>query len=232
MESRGQLSRLVGEHVQIIDPLQTDLKRIDEHGEEDEKQEELTASRSDAVLPYPNEGLTANQLNNRRRLSITAQIDQSDHQIARHIEDHQMDLLSVRRDSFNAIKIMEKNRMSIVTEHDDDSDEVMPSDAEPMKLVQDDQSIFYKKSPVMAYMRAGAGFIATVSVFLLFFLVHGVRIGSGKQNVLYIIFRMSLYKQLFFFLVKITGYRNGSRKQAVAVHLSVTRCLLACTAER
>jgi hypothetical protein len=57
--------------------------------------------------------------------------------------------------------------------------EVIPQDSEPMKLVLDDQSIFHKKSPVMAYLRAGYGTIATVSIFLFFFLVHGVRIGSG-----------------------------------------------------
>jgi hypothetical protein len=180
MKSRGHLAQLVGEHVQIIDPPHTDLKPINEKEEEEdtEAEEEETDGKNVSKV-NPHGSLTADQLSNRRRLSVSAHIHDSDRQIARHIEDHQMDLLSVRRDSFDAIKIMEHNRMSIVTEHDEDT-EVVPDDAEPMKLVLDDQSIFYKKSPLIAYLRSGYGAIATVSIFLFFFLVHGVRIGSGK----------------------------------------------------
>jgi ABC-type multidrug transport system fused ATPase/permease subunit len=47
-----------------------------------------------------------------------------------------------------------------------------------MKLVQDDQSVYYKKSPILSYLRAGPGVIVTVFIFIFFFLVHGVRISS------------------------------------------------------
>jgi hypothetical protein len=74
-----------------------------------------------------------------------------------------------------------KEIVSIAKQADADDDaEVIPDDAEPMKLVLDDQSVFYKKSPVIAYIRSGYGAIVTISIFLFFFLVHGVRIGSGK----------------------------------------------------
>jgi hypothetical protein len=192
MKSRGHLAQLVGEHVQIIDPPHTDLNPIDENeededDEENEKKEEKEVDGSEETTNNKHAGhgslhdkLTADQKNSRRRLSVTAHIRDSDRQIARHIEDHQMDLLSVRRNSHDTIKIMEQNRMSIVTEpSDEDGSEVMPSDAEPMKLVQDDQSIFYQNSPVIAYLRAGYGTIATVVIFLFFFFVHVIRIGSG-----------------------------------------------------
>ena len=61
----------------------------------------------------------------------------------------------------------------------EEESEVIPQDAEPMKLVLEDQSVNYKKSPVLVYLRAGNGLIATVLIMLSFFLVHGVRIGSG-----------------------------------------------------
>ncbi len=175
MKAKGHLATLVGEHVQIIDPHQSDLKPINENEEEEDPAAEVAATLSHIKI---RESLTKDQMNNRRRLSLTAHIGDSDRQIAKHIEDHQMELLSVRRDSTDAIKIMQHNRMSIVTEPDEDS-EVVPSDAEPMKLVLDDQSIFYKKSPVLSYLRAGLGSIVTLLIFALFFLVHAVRIGSG-----------------------------------------------------
>ena len=171
MRSKGHLAKLVGEHVQIIDPHQTDLKPINEN--EEEQEHNKTSSHS------VHTNLTQDQLNNRRRLSVTAHIHDTDREIVKHIEDNQMGLLSVRRDSIDAIKIMAKNRMSVVTEPDEE-DEVVPSDAEPMKLVLDDQSVLYKKSPFISYLRAGAGIIPTLLLFAFFFLVHGVRIGSGK----------------------------------------------------
>ncbi len=63
----------------------------------------------------------------------------------------------------------------------DEMKEVIPHEEDPpMRLVLDDQSVFYKMSPVWAYFQAGYGAIVTILVILLFFMVHGVRIGSGK----------------------------------------------------
>ncbi len=77
-------------------------------------------------------------------------------------------------------------------EHEEDVEmkHVIPNEEEPpMRLVLDDQSVFYKKSPMWAYMRAGYGAVVTILVVLLFFLVHGVRIGSGESNfALYFLF--------------------------------------------
>jgi hypothetical protein len=67
--------------------------------------------------------------------------------------------------------------MSVVTL---DSEAPIPSDAEPMKLVLEDQSINYKEIPFITYLKSGTGVLITLAVFVLFFLVHGVRIFSGN----------------------------------------------------
>jgi ABC-type multidrug transport system fused ATPase/permease subunit len=82
-------------------------------------------------------------------------------------------------DSINAIEKSYADAMAgTAIEEEAAEDDLMPSDSEPMKLIQDDQSVFYKKSPFVAYLRSGPGILATVLIFAFFFLVHGVRIGS------------------------------------------------------
>ncbi len=73
------------------------------------------------------------------------------------------------------IKEGEENR-------DDDDGDIVPTDTKPMKLVLDDQSINYKGSSVLAYLAAGYGVVTTLAIFAFFFLVHVLRVLSGKYS--------------------------------------------------
>ena len=69
--------------------------------------------------------------------------------------------------------------MSKISNHDIDP---VPEDSEPMKLVLEDQSIYYKEKPIWSYLKAGAGVIISLIIFAYFFAVHVVRITSGKMS--------------------------------------------------
>ncbi len=64
---------------------------------------------------------------------------------------------------------------------EEDQDDVVPTDTKPIKLVLEDQSINYKGSSVLAYLAAGYGVVTTLAIFAFFFLVHVLRVGSGKS---------------------------------------------------
>lgn len=165
MKNRGHLSQLVGEHVQII--------------EEEEEPEPCTQSDASADEPAASTNLNSSQINNRRRLSLNRHIKTTDENLAIHIENSQFALMGGHHLRQDSIKVFERNRMSVVTIDNEDAT-VVPSDAEPMKLVLEDQSIYYKVPAILSYLKAGTGVVLTVLLFAFFFLVHGVRIGSGK----------------------------------------------------
>ncbi len=165
MKQKGDLARLVGEHVQIIEPTHT----LQPH--EAPEQLELTSTAE----------LTPEQIQNRRRLSRTLHISESDDaEIAKYIEAGQNGLLGNGRESNDVITVLERNRMSIVTESDESDEPVRPDDAEPMKLVQDDQSVLYKKSAFVSYFRSGWGFTITALIIFFFYVVYLPRIGGGQ----------------------------------------------------
>lgn len=162
MRLKGHLASLVGEHVEILkdtddydDPLES---------ESDSRQKNQILNANGILVNVPNELITQEQLSNRRRLSISHGMALSESNIAKHIETHQL---------------QNQRRLTVVSAFSD-QDEVLPSDAEPMKLVQEDQSIHYKVPAIMSYLRAGWGVIITLIIFAYFFLVHVVRILSGK----------------------------------------------------
>lgn len=72
-------------------------------------------------------------------------------------------------------------RVSVVSVSDS-IDVVIPSDAEPMKLVLEDQSVNYNISPSWLYLKAGWGALITLAVYAFFFIIYGFRIGSGMQK--------------------------------------------------
>ena len=76
------------------------------------------------------------------------------------------------------IKALEKTRQSIVSASGS-IDVVIPSDTEPMKLVLEDQSVNYKISPGLLYLKAGWGLIITLLIYGFFFLVYAFRVGTG-----------------------------------------------------
>ncbi len=188
MASKGHLAQLVGDHVQIIEPTGDDFETSVQK-KNDEKQEphgqlhgyhhhhghgSTSSSRRGSHI----ETLKHEQLVNRRRVSINQNMVLNDQNLSKHIENNQLMLIGGEFSRNNSIKVIERNRMSIVTmDHDD---QPMPEDSEPMKLVLEDQSVNYKKIPMLLYLKAGKGTIITVLIFALFFLVHLVRIGSGK----------------------------------------------------
>ena len=172
MKNKGHLSQLIGEHVQII-----------EENEAEQEPEQINYFlRRHSELSASSTSLNRNQESNRRRLSFNKHVKVTDENLAIHIENVQMHLIGVespntRKDSIN---VFERNRlMSIVTNDEEDNENVViPSDAEPMKLVLEDQSVNYETSAIVSYLKSGTGVVVTILLFILFFLVHGVRIGS------------------------------------------------------
>ena len=73
-----------------------------------------------------------------------------------------------------------RRRSSIESKMSNHGNEPIPEDAEPMKLVLEDQSIYYKEIPIWSYLKAGTGVIITLIIFAFFFVVHVIRITSGK----------------------------------------------------
>jgi hypothetical protein len=204
MRQRGHLAKLIGEHVQIMKPILEETSEVEEEEEEEPNRAEdatvsdkivatVTKSIESAVTNIATDkkggtDLSKGQLINRRRLSNASgrQVgEKTDAEISRMIEEQQLMLMDSRRGStvsgVDPITILERNRLSLmihVDEEDAESD-IMPSDAEPMKLVLEDQSVNYKKSPLWSYLTASVG--AFISIFLIsfFFLSYGVRMGIG-----------------------------------------------------
>jgi len=168
MRNKGHLSQLIGEHVQLIND-----------------EEELELESSDPVEQYAmsKSKLDSCQLTNRRSFSVANNnAKQTDKNLAIHIEKIQLSLMGSEGVSRkNSISVFEKNRMSVVSMQEHEEEEVNPSDSEPMKLVLEDQSVNYKEAPLISYLKAGTGTVLTICIFVLFFLVHAVRIGSGKK---------------------------------------------------
>lgn len=82
------------------------------------------------------------------------------------------------RDQPSLLRSIEKSRLSIVSASGS-IDVVVPNDAEPMKLVLEDQSVNYKVWPSLIYLRAGWGVIISLLIYAFFFLVYIFRILSG-----------------------------------------------------
>lgn len=134
------------------------------HANDDEEQEPVK-------LPLNSEAvLTDRQIANRKRLTLSGRVIVTDDLLSAQIENNQMRV---------TIDPLLKKRISFVT-HANHPDEPVPEDADPVKLVLDDQSIFYKENPLWSYMKAGSGVTVSIAIVILFFLVHVVRIGSGK----------------------------------------------------
>ncbi len=176
MKNKGHLSQLIGEHVQLIEE--------NEPEPETDQQQQTSYQRSQSVVSVGsvlnNPNLNSNQLNNRRRLSQTKHILTTDENLSYHIENAQLNLIGGEKNSRkDSVLLFERNRMmSIVTNDEDEHEQVIPSDAEPMKLVLEDQSVNYKQMAITSYLKAGTGIVLTILLFAFFFLVHGVRIGS------------------------------------------------------
>lgn len=135
-----------------------------------------------ALPPIKENGSTHEQFLNRQQI----------------IENHQSTLISTDANSRKGyLEKIKRNRVGIASnvsenpqmftntikeEYDAERGIVMPEDAAPMKLVLEDQSLTYKKSPFLTYLQAGSGVIITLIVFAYFFAVHVVRILSGKTN--------------------------------------------------
>jgi len=162
MSNKGHLSFLIGEHVQLI--------------EEEEPEQDF--QRVGSSSPNSSSMLNENQISNRKNLSLNKKIKTTDENLAVHIEKSQLNLIGIEKMRRSpSVEVFERNRLSVVTI----DDEVVPDDAEPMKLVLEDQSVDYKQLAVVSYLKAGKGTVITLLLFAFFFLVHGLRIGSGKS---------------------------------------------------
>ncbi len=172
MDRKGHLAKIVGEHViteknVMLDeienaPRKNSIKNLQPVGE-----------TSESIL-------TPKQVENRRRLSVLFQQPTlTDDELASKIETNQLRM---------TVHPIVKKNLSIVAKID--PDEPVPEDADPLKLVLEDQSIFYKENPLYSYMKAGSGVVISILIVILFFFVHGIRVGSGK---LYIFIRIYKY---------------------------------------
>jgi len=165
MASEGHLASLVKEHV-IIESKTYEKDISDVAAKEIKGDIQLNPK----YLSDDDIGLTIGQLENRRRVSSILHINDTNESLAKGIERNQLRM--------TIDPILKKNFDLITAELD--PEEPVPEDADPMKLVLEDQSINYRKNALVAYMQAGSGVFISISIVVLFFLVHGVRIGSGK----------------------------------------------------
>ena len=129
--------------------------------------------------------LSKEQHHNRTHISQLNSIVDTDENMAVMIESNQMLGQDYPRESL--IREIHRSMLSIVSAATS-IEEITPNDAEPMKLVLEDQSVNYKLNPALAYLRAGWGIIATLAIFVFFFLVHLLRILSGKLSFIIMIY--------------------------------------------
>jgi hypothetical protein len=195
MAKNGHMAKLVTENVQILrepEEFKPEIRRLSSTpatglgptgtGSRSFSHHQLTlpsiAEITDRKGSNSNiENLTKQQNFNRSRLSRLNSIIDTDENLAVLIEANQM--LGQVQPTGSLIREIQRSRLSIVSAATS-IEEITPSDAEPMKLVLEDQSVNYKLNPAVAYLKAGWGIIATLAIFVLFFLVHLVRILSGK----------------------------------------------------
>ena len=125
--------------------------------------------------------LTPGQILNRRRLSVVSNSNilvDNDENVVKHIDSNS---LTISKESkADPVKVFERARLSIVSNSNEEEAPV-PDDEEPMKLVLEDQSVFYKESPIKSYLKSGSGTVISLLIFAYFFCVHLVRILSGKS---------------------------------------------------
>lgn len=166
----GHLARLIGQHVISEKNLISEEKfekfeKIRRESASSVGQQSVSSTHVD-IHPA---NLSPRQLENRCILSVRFNANLDDQTLASKIEANQL------RMTVNPIA---RKGLSIASQLE--PDEPVPEDAEPMKLVLEDQSIYYKENPLYSYMKSGSGVCVSVSIVFLFFLVHAVRIGSGK----------------------------------------------------
>jgi hypothetical protein len=192
MKKKGHLAKLIGEHVQIVEPASSpSLKKSDYFLLKKENLRKLQQKSTRRKSEPETNNLTQEQILSRRRFSLKNNMPDNDTNIAKHIEKNQLGLIGAgARRRLSADLVLNHNLTSMITDitkiPEDDENEVIPEDAEPMKLVLEDQSINYKKSPYASYIKAGsclpklnaAWFISLTSFF---FLSYSTSIGRGKK---------------------------------------------------
>jgi hypothetical protein len=190
MKNKGHLAKLIGEHVQIIDPASSPALQKPSHFTLRNEKTSQTHHKNIRRRSDPEtKNLTHEQKINRRRFSLTNNIPDNDKYLARQIEENQLSLMGTgthRR--FSADIALQRNLASMITDvteiPEEDENEVIPEDAEPMKLVLEDQSVNYKKSPYASYIKAGlcstkCNAIMFLSLVSFFFLSYGTSLGRG-----------------------------------------------------
>ncbi len=104
-----------------------------------------------------------------------------------YLEENQFKVVGFCRGSTasDPIHLLERNRLSIVTRtdtefHDDQQEScITPEDSQQMKLVLEDESVNYEKSPAWAYLRASAGAFLSIILYCFFFTTYTFRMGIG-----------------------------------------------------
>ena len=130
-------------------------------------------------------GLSPSQFENRKRLSIVSKKSISetmdDQKLVKYIEKNQLKLIGNQNSNGDPIKTFERNRLSIVSAKPAfEEEEPATDDAQPIKLVLEDQSIYFKEKPIWSYLKAGRGAIISLMIFATFFLVHAIRLFCGN----------------------------------------------------
>lgn len=185
MKSNGHLSHLIGTHSEKLTQA-NEFEAPDEISLFGDSSKDLFLDASTLLPPVAmlQTHVSEIQLANRRNLSITNSMLATDKNIAKHIELNQLgDTKYVSKSKLKAV--------ASVSHHH----EIHPEDKfneKAMKLVLDDQSVYYNVLPSLSYLKSGSGVTLTLIIFMMFFLVHTIRILSGKliHYILFIIYTL------------------------------------------
>jgi hypothetical protein len=183
MEKKGLMAKLVSESVQIVDDNKEEISHLHlkRHSTDKHSFSSQLANLQSRRSSKTDENLTKDQILNREHLLRKNRIEDTEENLAALIESNQMLGEFHRSGDDHLLKAIQRARLSVVSIADSIGGEIVPTDSEPMRLVLEDQSVNYKISPMMTYLRAGSGIVITLLVYAFFFIVYVFRILTGNK---------------------------------------------------
>ena len=190
MTLKGHLYSLVGDDSdKLDDQMQEEDEILIENQNENSSNDDVKNNPIIRVAQETN--LTKEQKLHRDKLLNKTHIAPTERNIVKIIESHQTTLMG--DDAYSMKKAIisnfKHNRVSFVSDMLAKSEmvdlgekekTVETGDSAPMKLVLDDQSLTYKENPLWSYIKSNPGPVITLIIIVYFFLVHLIRLLSGK----------------------------------------------------